>query len=117
QRDQLLNGPTPLGGHGLEFLALKYPLYQDDAEPSEPDAWQPEYNRMQAGEACVRRRRPWAVALSGMTNLDRSTHGLRLWAQERQDCVAIYHEARGLLIGSAHSLVQEELSTFVFYEA
>jgi len=101
--------------HALGFFSLKYALYRDDVQPREPKLG--EYNRMAAGEACVRRREPWAVSLSGMTNLARSTHGLRLWAQERQDCVALYHRDTGLIIGSANGLIQEELSTFVFYEA
>lgn len=116
RRDQMRSESEPLSNGNLCFSALKYPLYQNDVDPGECDGWSPELSRMRCEEAGVRRRRPWAVALSGMTNIDLWTNSLRLWGHERQDGVAVWHEKHGLLVGSAHGLVQEELSTFVFYE-
>ena len=102
----------PRGAFG--FHALQYDKVRGDVEEREP-SW-PEYTRMVAAEACVRRRHGWAAALSGMSNRYLSNFGLRLFAQERQDCVSIFHQKTGLIVGSAHSTIQEEFSTFVFYE-
>ena len=100
----------------IGFLALKYDLLVDDAKVTPAQPALAEFNRMIAGEACVRRRAPWAVALCGLTNVDRSSHALRLFQQERQDLLAVHHKDLGLLIGTGHSQVQSELSSFVFHE-
>ncbi len=51
-----------------------------------------------------------------MTNYDHSNCAVRLFALERQECLALYHQVLGLLIGSSHALMDERFSTFVFYE-
>lgn len=100
---------------GLAFTPLQFDQVLEEVAPREP-AW-PEYTRMLQGEACVRRRGPWAAALSGMTNYGESTTGLRFWVLERQDALALYHRDAGLVLGSSHSLIDPSFSTFVFFEA
>lgn len=97
----------------LGFDALQYDQMRD-VTPEKP-TW-PEYKRMIAEEACVRRRGPWTVVLSGMTNLNVSNMGTRLFLQERQDAVNLYHEKTGLIVGSSHSRMDVDLSTFVVFE-
>ena len=97
----------------LGFDALQYDQMRD-ITPAKP-TW-PEYRRMIAEEACVRRRHGWTLVLSGMTNLNVSNLGTRLFTQERQDAVNIYHEKLGLLIGSSHSRMDVDLSTFLVFE-
>lgn len=113
-RARLDGDPPGLSGHSLGFLSLQYDKLEDRVEEREP-RW-PEFRRMAAAEAGMRRRNGWHACLSGLTNVGNSNVGLRLFGQERQDAVALYHEREGLIIGSAHSMIQEELSTFVFYE-
>lgn len=110
QRENLRSG----AGTGTGFLALQYPLMEEDVEEKKP-TW-PEYKRMVREEACIHRQNDWAVVLSGMTNKNCSNSGLRLFQQERQDCVSIAHEKTGLIVGSAHSQIEEQFSTFVVYE-
>ncbi|MCX5660322.1 MAG: hypothetical protein NTW19_11455, partial [Planctomycetota bacterium] len=106
---------SPLAANsGLSFMPLQYDQILEEVPTQEP-AW-PEYTRMVQGEACVRRRHKWAVSLCGLSNYGESTTGLRYWVQERQDAVAIFHRDAGLLVGSAHSLIDPSFSTFVFFE-
>jgi hypothetical protein len=107
-----LRSDTPFPGLGLQ--SFQFPLIEEEGEEREP-AW-PEYSRMVLEPACVRRRNGWAAALSGMTNYGNSSCGVRMFVQERQDCVALAHADAGLLIGSAHSLAQPDFSTFVFFQ-
>lgn len=100
--------------HLTGFLALQYPAVGDETSETEPVF--PEYTRMIAEEACIRRRNGWAVVLTGMTNRTNSNHQLRLWWLERQNLVNIFHRDLGLIVGAAQSRAQEELSTMVFYE-
>lgn len=104
----------PYSAHLLGFICLQYDLVEDKVEPRLP-RWT-EYHRMIAEEACVRRRHPWTAVLSGMTNYDLSNVTARLFSLERQDCLSLFHQELGLLIGSAHSLMDDNFSTFVFYE-
>jgi hypothetical protein len=97
----------------IGFDALQYDQMRETT-PEKP-AW-PEYQRMIAEEACIRRRPGWTVLLSGMTNLNTSNIGTRLFMQERQDAVNIYHDKLGLIIGSCHSRMDVDLSTFVVFD-
>ena len=103
-----------VGGHGHGKIALQYPFIEEELDEREP-SW-PEYTRMVQEEACIRRRNGWTAVLSGMTNYGISNVGLRLFQQERQDCLSLAHQRTGLLIGSAHSQVQQELATFAVYQ-
>lgn len=104
----------PYSCQGLGFIALQYAQIEAHVAPRAP-SW-PDYRRMLAEEVCVRRRPPWTAVLSGMTNYDQSNGAVRLFALERQECLALYHQTLGLLIGSSHALMDERFSTFVFYE-
>ena len=99
---------------GIGWLAFQYPMVDAGVEPREP-RW-PEFQRMVAEEAGVRRRNGWTAHLSGMTNVGNSNYSLRLFAQERQDHLSLHHERLGLLMGSGGSMIAEDLSTFVFYD-
>jgi len=99
----------------LGFLGFQYDKVDERIEPREP-RWQP-YTRMHAEEACVHRQNGWAVVLSGMTNrFISSVYPQPYFGHERQDCVAIFHEKLGLISGTSHTKIDEQLSTFVFYE-
>jgi hypothetical protein len=103
----------PYDTHFLAFLALQYDMIEDEVASGEP-AW-PEYRRMVAEEACVRRRHGWHAVLCGITNRYMSSVELTRWRVERQHLVNLYHEDHGLIAGAAHSHLQEELSTFTVY--
>lgn len=100
--------------HSFGMLALLYDLIREDVSPHRP-TW-PESRRMLAEPACIRRRHGWAAVLSGMTNYQASQFAVRLFSQERQDCVNVFHEKLGLLIGSSHSKIDPNFSSFVFFE-
>lgn len=100
---------------GLAFLALQSSRIREDLAEHAPQ-W-PEYHRMVSGEAGIRRRNGWTVVLSGLSNRFVSNVAPQaFFGHERQDCVCVFHEKLGLLAGSSHSKMQEELSSFVFYE-
>lgn len=106
---------TDMGGNGLGFLMLQYPYVKAGIAPQEP-TW-PEYHRMTAGEACIRRRHNWTVVMSGLANDDMSSVEARLWSLERQQVLNLHHRHLGLLLGSGHSFMDPGFSTFVFYES
>ena len=100
---------------GLGILGFQYDKIHDEVEERTPQ-W-PEFHRMISEEACIRRRNGWVAVLSGMTNRFASNFGpWAFFGHERQDCLSLFHKDLGLIIGSSHSKLQEELSTFVFYE-
>jgi hypothetical protein len=100
---------------GLGFLSMQRDQIRDGIE-ERPPQW-PEFHRLSADEACIRRRNGWVAVLSGLTNrFAASVAPQPFFGHERQDCLALYHETAGLVIGSSHSKLQPEASTFVFYE-
>lgn len=98
----------------IGLMALQFEFYRDDVAPVEP-TW-PERVRMTTEQVCARRKHGWAAVLSGMTTLPTSNSSIRRYTLERQDCLSLAHARTGLLIGSAHSMVDERFSSFVFYE-
>ncbi len=98
----------------LGFFSLQCDKIKADVTPTAVE--RPEYLRMREEEACIRRRHKWHAVLCGMTNDYCSSVTLPLWRLERQSLVNLYHEDLGLIIGSAHSMMQEQISTFTFYE-
>ena len=112
ERSKYLTGPSNC--HGLGFLALQADKILDNVTPIEP-SW-PEYYKMTQGETCIRRRHNWHAVLCGISNAHAFTQTLPLWRLERQSLVNVFHEKLGLIIGSANSVVQEEISLFSFYE-
>ena len=98
----------------IGFLGLQYDKIRAEVEPASHE-W-PEYTRMREEEACIRRRHQWHAVLCGATNDYCSNVELPLWRLERQSLINLFHEELGLIIGSAHSMIQEGVSTFTFYE-
>lgn len=106
---------TPQMHRGLGFCAIQYPAIDDAVKPA-PPRW-PSFDRMIADEAGIRRRNGWTAILTGMSNrFISSVAPMQFFGHERQDCVCLHHEKAGLILGSTHSRMQEEVSTFVVYE-
>lgn len=106
---------SPVRRREVGFLSMQYHAIPDDVKSIAP-AW-PEHTRMVAEEAAIRRRNGWTAALTGMRNrFVSNVSPAPFFGHERQDCVCLFHEAAGLILGSSHSRMQTELSTMVVYE-
>ena len=106
---------TPPRRREVGFISMQYNAIPDATKPVPPQ-W-PEHHRMIASEAGIRRKNGWTAALTGMNNRFLSNVApASFFGHERQDCVCVFHEKTGLILGSSHSRMQTELSTFVVYE-
>jgi hypothetical protein len=59
--------------------------------------------------AGIRKEGPWVVALSGLISTQAVTNQFYL---DRQGCVSVFHEQRGLIVTGANSKRQPELAAF-----
>lgn len=68
-----------------------------------------EYAHRMRVPACIRKRGPWVVCLSGLISTQAVTNQFYL---DRQGHLSIFHETPGLIISGANSKRQPELATF-----
>ncbi|MHC4715645.1 MAG: hypothetical protein ACYS5V_01630 [Planctomycetota bacterium] len=94
----------------LAPVALHAPDEPAEAIPQQ----QGEFLSIHHGRALVRRRGPWFYCLSGYLTPaeDVPEVSRRRWILDRQNCLSVWHERAGLVVGGGNSKGQPEFSTF-----
>ena len=90
--------------------AAQWLLYGEEGEGVDRGPRDSDYDYVLGkGDAAVRRRGPWYLAVSAFTAPLSNSR----WIQDRQNFVSVYHDRTGLILGGGNTKLQPLWSTFV----